>query len=78
MPGLGRYPGEGNSNLLQHSCLGNPMGYGKKNFFFLYSQAGYIVHGVTIVGYNLVSKPPQVLIFKYCSYIRKNSGKYLC
>ena len=23
-PGLGRCPGEGNGNLLQHSCLGNP------------------------------------------------------
>ena len=23
-PGLGRYPGEGNGNLPQHSCLGNP------------------------------------------------------
>ena len=25
IPGLGRSPGEGNSNSLQHSCLGNPM-----------------------------------------------------
>ena len=24
IPGLGRSPGEGNGNLLQHSCLGNP------------------------------------------------------
>ena len=24
-PGLGRSPGEGNGNLLQYSCLGNPM-----------------------------------------------------
>ena len=24
-PGLGRSPGEGNGNPLQHSCLGNPM-----------------------------------------------------
>ena len=23
--GLGRFPGEGNGNPLQHSCLGNPM-----------------------------------------------------
>ena len=23
--GLGRSPGEGNGNLLQYSCLGNPM-----------------------------------------------------
>ena len=25
IPGLGRYPGEGNSNPLQYSCLENPM-----------------------------------------------------
>jgi len=25
MPGSGRYPGEGNGNPLQYSCLGNPM-----------------------------------------------------
>ena len=26
IPGLGRSPGEGNGNPLQHSCLENPMG----------------------------------------------------
>ena len=28
IPGLGRYPGEGNGNLLQYSSLGNPMDRG--------------------------------------------------
>ena len=28
VPGLGRSPGEGNGNLLQYSCLGNPMDRG--------------------------------------------------
>ena len=28
IPGLGRSPGEGNGNLLQNSCLGNPMDKG--------------------------------------------------
>ena len=28
IPGLGRYPGEGNSNPLQYSCLENPMDRG--------------------------------------------------
>ena len=28
IPGSGRSPGEGNSNLLQYSCLGNPMDRG--------------------------------------------------
>ena len=37
IPGLGRFPGEGNGNPLQYSCLGNPMDRGAL-------QA--IVHGV--------------------------------
>ena len=28
IPGLGRYLGVGNDNLLQYSCLGNPMNRG--------------------------------------------------
>ena len=28
IPGLGRFPGEGNVNLLQYSCPGNPMDRG--------------------------------------------------
>ena len=28
IPGLGRSPGGGNSNALQHSCIGNPMDRG--------------------------------------------------
>ena len=28
IPGLGRSPGEGNGNLFQYSCLGNPMDRG--------------------------------------------------
>ena len=28
IPGSGRSPGEGNDNLLQYSCLGNPMDRG--------------------------------------------------
>ena len=37
IPGLGRSPGEGNSNLLQYSCLENPMDR---------EAWGGIVHGV--------------------------------
>ena len=33
IPGSGRFPGEGNGNPLQYSCLENPM-------------VGYTVHGV--------------------------------
>ena len=46
--GLGRSPGEGNGNLLQYSCLGNPMDRG---------AWWAIVHGVTRVGHDLVTKP---------------------
>ena len=28
IPGLGRFPGEGNGNPLHYSCLGNPMDRG--------------------------------------------------
>jgi len=28
IPGSGRFPGEGNGNPLQYSCLGNPMDRG--------------------------------------------------
>ena len=49
IPGLGRFPGEGNDNPLQYSCLKNPMDRGAW-------QAA--VHGVTRVGHDLVTKPP--------------------
>ena len=28
IPGLGKFPGEGNGNSFQYSCLGNPMDRG--------------------------------------------------
>ena len=30
IPGLGRFPGEGNGNPLQYSCLGNPTDRGTR------------------------------------------------
>ena len=47
IPGLGRFPEEENGNLLQYSCLENPMDRGAW-------QA--IVLGVTRVGHNLTTK----------------------
>ena len=49
IPGSGRFPGEGNGNPLQHSCLGNPMDRGAWRA---------TVHGVTGVRNNLPAKPP--------------------
>ena len=49
IPGSGRFPGEGNGNPLQYSCLENPMDRGAW-------QA--TIHGVARVGHNLPTKPP--------------------
>ena len=46
----GRCPGEGNSNPLQYSCLGNPMDRG---------IWWATVHKVIGVGHDLAAKPPQ-------------------
>ena len=51
--GLGGSPGEGNSNLLLYSCLGNPMDRGA-----LWAT----VHGVARVRHNLATKPPPCLL----------------
>ena len=50
IPGSGKSPGEGNSNPLRYSCFGDPMDRGAW-------QA--IVHGVTRVGHDLVTKEQQ-------------------
>ena len=50
IPGFGRCPGERNGYPLQYSCLKNPMDRGAW-------QA--TVCGVTRVGHNLVTKPPE-------------------
>ena len=54
IPGSGRYPGEGNGNPLQHSCLENPMDRGDWRA---------TVHGVTRVGHDLATKPPNAQAF---------------
>ena len=50
IPGSGRFPGEGNGNPLQYSCLEDSMDRGAW-------QA--TVHGVSRVGPDLATKPPQ-------------------
>ena len=51
IPGSGRYPGEGNGNPPQSSCLGNHVDRG---------AWWTTVCGVTRVGHDLVTKQPQV------------------
>ena len=68
--GLGRFPGEGNGNPLQYSCLGNPMDRGAW-------QA--TVHGVTketrlyvIIKY---SKNTSLFCFLFLNYLKSNCMK---
>ena len=50
IPGLGRFPEEGNDNSLQYSCLENPMD----------KEAWQVtVHRVTKVGHDLVTEQQQ-------------------
>ena len=68
IPGSGRCPWEGNGNILQCSCLENPMNRGAW-------QA--TVHGVARVGHDLATKPPppppiwelEKLMMCYCSIV---------
>ena len=56
IPGSGRFSGEADGNLLQYSCLGNPMD--RRAW-----QA--TVHGIARVGHDLVTKsPPPILIIQ--------------
>ena len=48
IPGSGRYPGEGNGNPLQDSCLKNPMDRG--------DWSATTVHGITKGGHNLATR----------------------
>ena len=53
IPGLGKFPGEGNGNPLQYSCLENSMGRGAWQS---------TVHIVTRVRHDLANKPPPKLL----------------
>ena len=47
IPGSGRFPGEGNGNPLQYSCLGNPMDR---------EPGGLQSMGSQRIGHNLATK----------------------
>ena len=53
IPVSGRFPGEGNGNPLQYSCLENPMDRG---------AWWATIHGVIRVGHDLATKPPPPLV----------------
>ena len=50
IPGLGKFPGEGNGNPLQYSCLENPMDRG---------AWWPTVHGVARVAHDLATNPSK-------------------
>ena len=56
IPGSGRSPGEGNGNLLQYSCLENPMER---------EAWGATVHGVARIGHDLVTKQQQRMVNQF-------------
>ena len=59
IPRLGRFPGEGNGNPLQYSCLEIPMDKGAWKA---------TVCGIIAVGYDLVIKPPPIYSVNiYCT-----------
>ena len=64
IPGSGTSPGEGNSNPLQYSCLGNSM---DREVWWV------TVHGVTRVRHDLVTKPRKEKIL----FIYKQLLKYI-
>ena len=53
IPVSGRFPGEGNGNPLQYSCLENPLDRG---------AWWATIHGVIRVGHDLATKPPPPLV----------------
>ena len=59
IPGLGRSPGEGNSNPLQYSCLEHPMDRGVWRA---------IVHGVTKSRTRLSSKHAGTQVLQQCKF----------
>ena len=58
IPGLGRTPGEGNSNPLQYSCLGNPID--RKDWWATAA-------GSQRIGRDLVAKQQQQTLGKWSS-----------
>ena len=68
IPGLGRLPGEGNDNSLQHSCLENPVDRGA-------CQA--TVHRVPRVRHNLATKPLPFLLFTLSHFLSPSFSSFI-
>ena len=64
-PRLGRSPGEGSNNLLQYSCLENPMDKG---------AWWATVHGVVRVGQDSCFEMSRPMAFPFLSYTKRRKG----
>ena len=62
IPGLGRSPGEGNGNPLQHSCLENPMTEETDRLQSMGSQSQTRLSNFT---FTFTLWPPSLIHFKY-------------
>ena len=56
VPGLGRSPGEGNSNHLWYSCLENPMGRGAQAWLSDWTTTIYPQHGMNHIDIMLTER----------------------
>ena len=65
IPGSGRSPGEGINNLLQYSCLENPMDKG---------AWWATVHGVVRVGQDSCFEMSRPMAFPFLSYTKRRKG----
>ena len=67
IPGLGRPPGGGHSNLLQCSCLENPMDRGAGGLQFMGSQSQTRLSTHTIPPFSLLTGSMSFVIW-HCSF----------
>ena len=65
IPESGRSPGEGKGNLLQYSCLENPMDRG---------AWWAAVHGVAGIGQDLATKQQMLMFFSCQKYTKSRVG----
>ena len=74
IPGLGRFPGEGNGNLFQYSCLENPMDVGA--WCRLLSMGSQRVGHDWMTSLSLYDKYTSIFFFLVKSLYFKDGGIY--
>ena len=67
IPGLGRFPGEGNGNPFQYSCLGGPQ-----------TEAGYSPQGHKRVRHDLETKQQHLMLSFVSFFFPQNTVNIFC